>query len=77
MASPSTAERINREVAEITQRTGGYIPPWRLTQLMGIAEKIMKLINREDGLATYSEIMLVLDIVRDTITKTTGQKAED
>ena len=77
MASPSTAERINREVADITKRTGGYIPPWRMTQLMGIAEKVMKIINKEDGLATYSEILLVLDIVRDTITRTTGQKPEN
>lgn len=69
------AEILKREVDEITQRTGRYIPPYRLANLMKTAQKVMDLITRADVCMTYEESMMVLRIVTGAIQEVTGEEA--
>lgn len=66
-------ERLQREVDEITQRTGRYIAPFRLANLMKTAQKITDILIRSDVCATYEEISLVLQIVNGAVNSATGQ----
>lgn len=63
--TPSEIRRI--EEAEITQRTGRYIPPHRMALLLQSASKIADLLTSADVYASYEESMIVLDIVRGAI----------
>ena len=66
-------ERFQREADEITQRTGRYIAPYRLANLMKTAQKITDILIRSDVCATYDEISLVLQIVNGAVNSATGQ----
>lgn len=66
-------ERFQREADEITQRTGRYIAPYRLANLMKTAQKITDILIRSDVCATYDEISLVLQIVNSAVNSATGQ----
>lgn len=65
-------ERFQREADEITQRTGRYIAPYRLANLMKTAQKITDILIRSDVCATYDEISLVLQIVNGAVNSATG-----
>lgn len=65
-------ERFQREADEITQRTGRYIAPYRLANLMKTAQKITDILIRSDVCATYDEISLVLQIVNSAVNSATG-----
>lgn len=67
------AEALKRECEEITQRTGRYIPPYRMANLMKTAQKVMDLLVKSDVCISYDESMLVLGIVSNTIRDVTGQ----
>lgn len=69
------SEILKRECEEITQRTGVYIPPYRLSNLMKTAQKITELLSRTDVCITYEESVMVLDIVRGAIFAATGKEA--
>lgn len=66
-------EIFKREVDNITQRTGRYIPPYRLASLMKTAQKVTDLITKSDVCVTYEESMMVLSIVRSAIREITGE----
>ena len=66
-------ERFQREADEITQRTGRYIAPYRLANLMKTAQKITDILIRSDVCATYDEISLILQIVNGAVNSATGQ----
>lgn len=66
-------EIFKREVDDITQRTGRYIPPYRLANLMKTAQKVTDLITKSDVCVTYEESMMVLSIVRSAIREITGE----
>ena len=72
MASPTTAELLNKEIQEITARTGHYIAPYRLANLMKTAQKVMEIITKADICMTYHESLMVLRIVSGAITQATG-----
>lgn len=76
MASPSTADLLKQEIDDITNRTGHYIAPYRLANLMKTAQKIMDLITKADICMTYHEALLVLRIVSGAIKSITGDNAE-
>lgn len=61
------SEILKNEAEEITQRTGRYIPPYRMASLMRSAQKIADLLVRTDVCTSYEESMIVLDIVRGAI----------
>ncbi len=67
------SEILKNEAEEITQRTGRYIPPYRMVSLMRSAQKIADLLVRTDVCTSYEESMIVLDIVRGAILAATGE----
>ena len=67
------SEILKNEAEEITQRTGRYIPPYRMISLMRSAQKIADLLVRTDVCTSYEESMIVLDIVRGAILAATGE----
>lgn len=70
MATPN--EYLKREIDEITAKTGQYIPPYRLANLMKTAQKVMEIITKADICMTFYESLLVLRIVSGAITQATG-----
>lgn len=68
------SEILKRECEEITQRTGLYIPPYRLTNLMKTAQKILDMITKSDICVSYHESLLVLRIVINAIKEVTGEE---
>ncbi|MBO4938873.1 MAG: hypothetical protein J6C98_07740 [Oscillospiraceae bacterium] len=71
------AEALRKECEEITQRTGRYIPPYRMASLMRTAQKIAELLTKTDVCITYEECSMVLDIVSGAIRNATGQKVRN
>lgn len=69
------SEILKRECEEITQRTGIYIPPYRLSNLMKIAQKITDTLLTNAVCMSYHESMLVLRIVMNAIRDCTGEEA--
>ena len=70
------SEILKRECEEITQRTGIYIPPYRLSNLMKIAQKITDILLTNAVCMSYHESMLVLRIVMNAIKTCTGEEVE-
>lgn len=68
------SEILKRECEEITQRTGIYIPPYRLANLMKIAQKITDTLMSNTVCMTYHESLLVLRIVMNAIREVTGEE---
>lgn len=71
----SPSEILKRECEEITQRTGIYIPPYRLSTLMKIAQKITDTLMSNAVFMSYHESLLVLRIVMNAIKEITGEEA--
>lgn len=69
----NTADYIRHEADEIASRTGRYIPPYRLANLMKTAQRITDLVVRSDVAMTYEEMQLVLSIVDGAIAKAVGR----
>ena len=72
----STADYIRLEADEIASRTGRYIPPYRLANLMKTAQRITDQIVKADVAMTYDEIQMVLGVVQDAVGKATGRDAK-
>lgn len=70
----NAADYIKREAEEITSRTGQFIPPYRMTNLMKTAYRIVELLVKADLAMTYKECVIVLNIVRNTIRAVTGEE---
>lgn len=70
----STADYIKREAEEISGRTGRYIPPYRMANLMKSAQRITDLMVKTDLAMTYEECVIVLNIVQSTIRAITGKE---
>ena len=69
----NTADYIKREANEIANRTGRYIPPYRMVNLMKTAQKISDYLIKADLAITYEECEIVLNIVHDAIQMMTGK----
>jgi flavoprotein len=70
------SEILKRECEEITQRIGIYIPPYRLSNLMKIAQKITDILLTNAVCMSYHESILVLRIVMNAIKTCTGEEVE-
>ena len=70
----NTADYIRHEADEITSRTGRYIPPYRLANLMKTAQVITNQIVRSDIAMTYDEIQIVLGIVQGAVGRAIGKE---
>ena len=70
----NTADYIRHEADEITSRTGRYIPPYRLANLMKTAQLITNQIVKSDIAMTYDEIQIVLGIVQGAVGKAIGKE---
>ena len=68
------SEITKKEAEEIANRTGRYIPPYRMAYLMRSAQKIVDLLVKTDVCTTYEESIIVLDIVRRAILSVTGKE---
>lgn len=68
------SEIMKRECDEIIQRTGQYIPPYRLANLMKTAQKITDMLTKADVCISYGEALLILRIVMGAIREVTGDK---
>lgn len=68
-----SADYIKREADEIASRTGRYIPPYRMANLMKTAQRVTDLMVRADVAMTYEEIQLVLGIVEVAVSKAVGR----
>ena len=71
------SEILKRECEEITQRTGVYIPPYRLTNLMKIAQKITDVLMTNTVCMSYHESLLVLRIVMNAVNEATGNSGDE
>ena len=69
----NTADYIRHEADEITSRTGRYIPPYRLANLMKTAQLITNQIVKSDIAMTYEEIQVVLGIVQGAVGRAIGK----
>jgi hypothetical protein len=69
----NTADYIRHEADEITSRTGRYIPPYRLANLMKTAQLITNQIVKSDIAMTYEEIQIVLGIVQGAVGRAIGK----
>lgn len=69
-------EAFRKECEEITQRTGRYIPPYRMASLMRTAQKIADMLAKADVCMTYEECSMVLEIVAGAIKSATGHASE-
>lgn len=69
----TSGEILKREADEIAQRTGRYIPPYRMANLMKTAQKIMDLLTKADICMTYEEFLIILRIVSGAIEEVIGK----
>jgi len=69
----SPSDYIKHEADEIASRTGRYIPPYRMANLMKTAQRITDIMVRADIAMTYDEIQIVLDVVKVAVGKATGR----
>lgn len=67
------SEAIQKEAEEIVSRTGRYIPPYRMANLMKSAQKVADLLARSDICMTYEECEIILNIVKNAISSSTGR----
>ena len=72
----NTADYIRHEADEIASRTGRYIPPYRLANLMKTSQRIFDLVVKSDIAMTYEEIQLVLGMVQGAVSRATGRNTE-
>lgn len=70
----NTADYIRHEADEIASRTGRYIPPYRMANLMKTAQRVTDLVARSDIAMTYDEIQIVLDIVKVAVSRAVGRE---
>lgn len=69
------AEAFRKECEEITQRTGRYIPPYRMAALVRTAQKIVDALVKADTCMTYEECTIILNIASSAIKGATGQES--
>ena len=67
------SEILKRECEEITQKTGIYIPPYRLSMLMKTSHKITDIMMSNAVCMSYHESLLILRIVMNAIKEVTGE----
>lgn len=70
----TASEILKKECEEITQRTGIYIPSYRLANLLKTASKVFDLITKSDICMSYHECLIVMRIVMNTIREVTGEE---
>lgn len=70
----TASEYLKKETEEIFQRKGVYIPPYRLTNLMKTAQKILDIIVKSDICMSYYESLMVLRIVQNTIKEVASEE---
>ena len=71
----TASEILKKECEEITQKTGIYIPPYRLSNLLKTASKIFDTITKSDICMSYHECLITLRIVMNCIKEITGEEA--
>lgn len=72
----TSAEILKQECEEIGRRTGFYIPPYRLSNLLKTAGKIFDLLIKSDICMSYHECLITLKIVMNTVRQVTGADEE-
>lgn len=70
----NTSDYIKHEANEIASRTGRYIPPYRMANLMKTAQRVTDLLVKTDVAMTYEECVIVLNVVQSAIHTITGKE---
>ena len=70
----TTSERIKREAEEITARTGLYLPPYRMNEMMNTAQRITNILTTSTVGISYAECRMILHIVEVAIDEVTGKE---
>lgn len=70
MSTP--CENLKREAAVIAEKTGVYIPPHRLAELMKAAQKITDVLQKNVYFVNYEESQFVLRVVMRAIEEAQG-----
>lgn len=68
-------KRVHEESEEIMERTGRYIPPGKLADMMTCAGKIMKTLTTNPFTTSYEDCCFILDVVRQSISLSTGEES--
>lgn len=68
------AEALKNEREEVTKRIGYYIPPYRVSELMKVAHKIMETMTKSTYCMTFRECRFVLSVVGGAIETANGEK---
>ena len=70
-------EYVRQEAAAIEERSGCYLPPYRLAVLTELANKVMKLITGGAVCMSYRECRMVLKIVAGAIDAAAGEEEDN
>lgn len=67
-------EILKKECEEITQRTGIYIPTYRMSGILSKASKVFDILIKNDVCTSYNECLLTLRVVMNAIREVTGEE---
>ncbi len=70
------AEKLKREAEEIKRKTGYFIPPYRLAELMKTASDVTKRITNV-YFVNYEEARFILHVVSDAVNEAMGAGGEE
>lgn len=71
----TASEILKKECEDIVSRTGIYVSPYRLANLLKTAGKVFDLLLKSDVCVSYNECLIVLRIVMKAIREVTGEEA--
>ncbi len=75
MSTP--AANLKREAEIVSERTGFYITPYRMAELMKAAQKIVDVLQKNVYFVNYEESQFVLRVVMRAIEEAQGGKQHE
>jgi len=66
---------VQREAEEIMERTGRYIPPYKLSCMVQTSAKVLKIITSESFAASYEDCRFILTLVERSLDFATEKEA--
>lgn len=58
---------MSEEAAQAAEQMGYYLPPWKLSELVKTASKVLTVITNSKVQCTYAECRLILKIVESAL----------
>lgn len=69
----TSQEILKKECEDIIQRTGIYVPTYRLSTVLAKASKVFDVLTKNDVHTSYNECLITLRIVMNAIQQVTGE----